>query len=337
MGKESTYNERDARDLGSIPGPGRSPGGGHGHPLQYSCLENPQGQRSLAGYSPWDHKEPDTTGVTVHTHKTKISKSGNKKKDKRGSCCQKVKVEDSYCFQIQNRPLSQGQPSSSGEPGEMQTCSSGWTQPSLDVSGVAVGSVTCFDSCLSAAVWPLRAPEPDWAQGPGLGRDTWPWAPPSSEHQPGRGVGGGEALLRLPPTRSICLLLQQMRLHGSHALICIYSEHIPSPACPSCCVSRSQSRRNRLCIEFPPQAGAYNSPPGLAQAVHTRTPSWCPPGRVSGSPQLAGLECLVQRCLGERKNVKQRGSPPQRRAGRRGASRDSEDQPGQQPSPDPLI
>ena len=36
-GKESTCN---VRDLGSIPGLGRSPGGGHGNPLQYSCLEN---------------------------------------------------------------------------------------------------------------------------------------------------------------------------------------------------------------------------------------------------------------------------------------------------------
>ena len=48
-------------DLGSIPGLGRSPGEGHGNPLQYSCLENPHGQRSLAGYSPWDHKELDMT------------------------------------------------------------------------------------------------------------------------------------------------------------------------------------------------------------------------------------------------------------------------------------
>ena len=39
------------RDAGSIPGSGRSPGGGHGNPLQYSCLENPHGQRNLAGYS----------------------------------------------------------------------------------------------------------------------------------------------------------------------------------------------------------------------------------------------------------------------------------------------
>ena len=48
-------------DLGSSPGLGRSPGGGHGNPLQDSCLENPQGQRSLAGCSPWDHREWDTT------------------------------------------------------------------------------------------------------------------------------------------------------------------------------------------------------------------------------------------------------------------------------------
>ena len=36
-------------------------GGGHGNPLQNSCLENPHGQRSLAGYGPWDHKESDMT------------------------------------------------------------------------------------------------------------------------------------------------------------------------------------------------------------------------------------------------------------------------------------
>ena len=53
----------DIRNADSIPGLGRSPGGGHGDPLQYSFLENP-GQRSLAGYSPWGHKESDTTEVT---------------------------------------------------------------------------------------------------------------------------------------------------------------------------------------------------------------------------------------------------------------------------------
>ena len=36
-------------------------GEGHGYPLQYSYLENPHGQRSLAGYSPWGCKELDTT------------------------------------------------------------------------------------------------------------------------------------------------------------------------------------------------------------------------------------------------------------------------------------
>ena len=47
--------------MGLIPGLGRSPGGGCGNPLQYFCLENPLGQRSLAGYSPWCHKESDMT------------------------------------------------------------------------------------------------------------------------------------------------------------------------------------------------------------------------------------------------------------------------------------
>ena len=52
-GKESACN---AEDLSSIPGSGRSPGGGHGNPLQYSCLENPHGQKNLEDYSPWRHR-----------------------------------------------------------------------------------------------------------------------------------------------------------------------------------------------------------------------------------------------------------------------------------------
>ena len=57
-GKESACN---AGDLGLIPALGRSPGEGHGNPLQHSCLESLHGQRSLAGYSPWGCKESDTT------------------------------------------------------------------------------------------------------------------------------------------------------------------------------------------------------------------------------------------------------------------------------------
>ena len=41
MGKNSLANAEDIRDAGLIPGSGRSPGGGHGNPFQYSCLENP--------------------------------------------------------------------------------------------------------------------------------------------------------------------------------------------------------------------------------------------------------------------------------------------------------
>ena len=69
MVKNLPSNAGDKRDASSIPGLGRPPGGGHGNPLQYSYLENPHKQRNLAGYSPWGHKEMDTTEQlsTAHT------------------------------------------------------------------------------------------------------------------------------------------------------------------------------------------------------------------------------------------------------------------------------
>ena len=52
----------NAGDVDSIPGLRRSPEGGNGNPLQHSCLENlMERERSLAGYSPWGHKELDAT------------------------------------------------------------------------------------------------------------------------------------------------------------------------------------------------------------------------------------------------------------------------------------
>ena len=50
-----------ARDVGSIPASGRSPGIGSGNPLQYSTPGKSHGQRNLVGYSPWGCKELDTT------------------------------------------------------------------------------------------------------------------------------------------------------------------------------------------------------------------------------------------------------------------------------------
>ena len=57
-------NAGGVTDTGSTPRSKRFPGGGHGNPLQYSCLENPHGQRSLVGYSPWGHKDSDMTEAT---------------------------------------------------------------------------------------------------------------------------------------------------------------------------------------------------------------------------------------------------------------------------------
>ena len=55
-------------DPGSIPGC-EDPGGGHGNPLQYPCLENP----TDVGYSPWGHTEMDTTErLSTHAHKAGV-------------------------------------------------------------------------------------------------------------------------------------------------------------------------------------------------------------------------------------------------------------------------
>ena len=49
----------------------RNPGGGNGNPLQYSWLENPHGQRNLAGYSPWAHRVAHDWSnlISMHAHK----------------------------------------------------------------------------------------------------------------------------------------------------------------------------------------------------------------------------------------------------------------------------
>ena len=62
VGKVTDCNAGDAGDMGPVPVSQRFPGGGHGNPLQYPCLENPMDrERSLEGYSPWGHKELDMT------------------------------------------------------------------------------------------------------------------------------------------------------------------------------------------------------------------------------------------------------------------------------------
>ena len=62
--KNPPANVGDIRDAGSIPGSGRSPGGGNSNPLQYSSLENPMDRGAWWGYSPWGHTEMDMTEVT---------------------------------------------------------------------------------------------------------------------------------------------------------------------------------------------------------------------------------------------------------------------------------
>jgi len=71
MVKNSSANAGDARDVGLIPGWGRSPGGGNGNPLQFSCLENPMGRGAWwaiiqglnLGSLHWEH-EVSATGLS---------------------------------------------------------------------------------------------------------------------------------------------------------------------------------------------------------------------------------------------------------------------------------
>ena len=65
-GKKLACNAGGAGDVSLILGSGRSPGGSHGNPLQYFCLESPMD--SLEGYTPWGYKELDRTKVTFHAH-----------------------------------------------------------------------------------------------------------------------------------------------------------------------------------------------------------------------------------------------------------------------------
>ena len=67
-GSDSKESACNVGDLGLIPELGRSPGERHDNPFQYSCLENPNGQRSLANRTeepgrlqPWHHEELDMT------------------------------------------------------------------------------------------------------------------------------------------------------------------------------------------------------------------------------------------------------------------------------------
>ena len=72
VSKESACNTRDIKDMGSIPGSGRSPRKGNGNPTPVFLPGESHGQRSLAGYSPWGRKELDTTEWPTHTQKTYI-------------------------------------------------------------------------------------------------------------------------------------------------------------------------------------------------------------------------------------------------------------------------
>ena len=74
MGKELACNAGDTRDMDLIPGLGRSPGGGHGDPLQYSCLENPMGRGDWRATAHGVTKESDTAERANNTNRDTVKK-----------------------------------------------------------------------------------------------------------------------------------------------------------------------------------------------------------------------------------------------------------------------
>ena len=87
--KESDINAGDTRDIGSIPGLGRSPGAVDGKPLQYSCLENSMGRGAWQSTIHGGHKESATTEY-AHAQASlllRINTKGNSSLDKARSSC----------------------------------------------------------------------------------------------------------------------------------------------------------------------------------------------------------------------------------------------------------
>ena len=97
MVKNLPANAGDVRDTGFIPGLERSPGEVNGYPFQYFCLENSQGQRSLAGYTVHRvTKESHTTEATKHN---KLSKFTWLKRDSKGGM-------NPGCFPTETVPIN---------------------------------------------------------------------------------------------------------------------------------------------------------------------------------------------------------------------------------------
>ena len=69
----------DGRDTGSIPRLGRSPGGGHGNPLQYSCLENPMDRGAWQATIHGVTKKSDMTEATSHACSSFLNIHGKSK------------------------------------------------------------------------------------------------------------------------------------------------------------------------------------------------------------------------------------------------------------------
>ena len=93
MVKNPPANAGDTRDTGFIPASGRSPGGGHSNPFQYSCLENPMDRRAWWATVYRINKESNTIEATEHTRKDREKRIFT-------HCCERKWVTASYLVKL---------------------------------------------------------------------------------------------------------------------------------------------------------------------------------------------------------------------------------------------
>ena len=102
--KNPSANAGDIKDASSIPGSGRSPGGGHGNPLQYSCLENPMAE-DLAGYSPWVTKSWTWLSNWAHTWACEWVRHREQEKEAEGERNRRIHNDSRWLWEKSHRGL----------------------------------------------------------------------------------------------------------------------------------------------------------------------------------------------------------------------------------------
>ena len=130
------------------PESGRSPGGGHGNPLQYSCLKNPMDRGIWQGNSPWGQKQSDTAErLTQHTCMYPLSSfpSGETQK---GTAQYHIHGTERYCQEAEHFHWQEGLSCYASVPRPTSSCALPWSWGAANL--LPVSMILLFCCCLIA-------------------------------------------------------------------------------------------------------------------------------------------------------------------------------------------